>query len=232
MNAFSKTPAAAPQMSEKPGSLPGDLPMGEKLLWQGSPNWRSMALHAMHVRGIAIYFAIILAWCLMSALTTAGNTPAAALISTARLAGFAAVPVALLTLYAWLTAWVTTYTVTTRRVVIRMGLAMPLSLNIPFSKVNGADAKIRKDGTGDITLQLSEKSKLGYVVLWPHVRPWRMARPEPMLRAIPDAARVAQFLARGLAASASVPPIPVALAPEAVVPSRNSVRAPASPAAA
>ena len=31
--------------------------------------------------------------------------------------------------------------------------------------------------------------------LWPHARPWRLQQPEPMLRAVPDAARVAAILA-------------------------------------
>jgi hypothetical protein len=41
-------------------------------------------------------------------------------------------------------------------------------------------------------------------MLWPHARPWRMARTEPMLRGIPDVSRVSQILARALAASAGV----------------------------
>ena len=37
---------------------------------------------------------------------------------------------------------------------------------------------------------------LGHVLLWPHVRPWRYAMPQPMLRAVPDAAALAQMIAQ------------------------------------
>jgi hypothetical protein len=89
---------------------------------------------------------------------------------------------------------------------------------LPFNRIDAAGADLRRDGSGDIALRLSESGKLGYIVLWPHVRRWRMARPEPMLRALPDAAKVAQVLARGLAASASVPvqPMPMLAARETV----------------
>jgi len=41
--------------------LPAPLPQGETVLWQGSPDWRQLALHAFHVRKIAIYFGLMLA---------------------------------------------------------------------------------------------------------------------------------------------------------------------------
>jgi hypothetical protein len=42
--------------------------------------------------------------------------------------------------------------------------------------------------------------RLAYLVLWPHVRPWRLQAPQPMLRAIDDVAAVADLLAEALAA--------------------------------
>ncbi len=58
---------------------------------------------------------------------------------------------------------------------------------------------------------------LGYLVYWPHVRPGRVARPQPMLRAVPNAADVAALLARTcLAANPSgrLAPTARAAAPE------------------
>ena len=43
---------------------------GQAILWQGSPNPRSFALHGFHARKIAIYFAGLLAWCAISAVTS------------------------------------------------------------------------------------------------------------------------------------------------------------------
>jgi hypothetical protein len=185
--------------------LPGPLPEGEALLWQGSPDWRSLARHAFHVKGVAIYFAIILAWCLASSL--ASGTPALHVArSTLRLCGLALVPMALLGLYSWAVAKSTIYTITSKRVTLGIGLAVPMTLNLPFSRIAGAGLKVYPGNTGDIPLTLAQSEKLAYLLVWPHARPWKMARAEPMLRGIPDAPGVASILARALAAEAGVPP--------------------------
>ena len=41
--------------------LPSALPMGERVVWQGAPDWQRLAVHAFHVRKIALYFALMLA---------------------------------------------------------------------------------------------------------------------------------------------------------------------------
>jgi hypothetical protein len=41
---------------------------------------------------------------------------------------------------------------------------------------------------------------LGYATLWPHARPFRLVAPQPMLRALPQAAEVAGILAKAAAA--------------------------------
>ena len=191
----------APQLH----GLPGALPAGETLLWQGSPDWRVLARYAFHVRGVAIYFAVILVWCLASSLAT--GTPALqAARSTARLTGLALVPIALLALYCWAVAKSTTYTITSRRVTLGIGLAVPMTLNLPFTRIQGAGLKVHAGNTGDIVLQLADTEKLAYLLVWPHARPWKMARAEPMLRGIQEAPAVASILARALAAQAGVPP--------------------------
>jgi hypothetical protein len=38
-------------------------------------------------------------------------------------------------------------------------------------------------------------TRIGWLVLWPHVRPWHMARTQPALRCIPEAAQVARLIA-------------------------------------
>jgi len=34
--------------------LPSTLPAGERIVWQGSPDWKQLAVHAFHVRKIAV----------------------------------------------------------------------------------------------------------------------------------------------------------------------------------
>ena len=53
--------------------------------------------------------------------------------------------------------------------------------------------------TADLPLQINGSGKMGWMMLWPHARPWKLGAPEPMLRAVPDGARVAAILSRTLA---------------------------------
>ncbi len=200
-----------PHSLPKLRGLPERLPGGERLLWQGAPDWRRLALDVFHVRGLALYFAAIIAYCLVAAAMD-GTPPQDAAVSTAKLAGAALVPIAFLTGYAWLVARSTVYTLTDQRVVLHFGLALPMTINLPFGKLEAAALKPTANGFGDISLLLNSGDKLAYLVLWPHVRPWRLKRAEPMLRAVADAGRVGQLLARALAASADMP---VPAAPEA-----------------
>jgi len=192
--------------------LPAPLPPGESILWQGAPCWRSMALRAMRVRQFAIYFAILAAWGVLGGLSS--GTPALDVaLSTLRLGALAVLALALLALFAWLVARTTLYTITSRRVVMRVGIALPMTLQIPFGRIHSADLRSWADATGDISLTLSAGERVAYLVLWPHTRPWKIARPLPTLRAVADATSVARILGRALAASAAQPAKSVAAAP-------------------
>ena len=199
-----------------PRGLPGRLPEGERLLWQGAPDTRALMRHAFHIRGVAIYFAVILAWCAATIIShgASGHALRSALTHRAELA---IVPVLLIAVYAWSIQRSTTYSITDRRVVISFGMALPVTFNIPFAKIEGAGLRRYADGTGDLTLQLLPGEKLSYFVLWPHARPWRMARTEPMLRCMADAAGASAILGEALAEHA-------ARVPSAVVPLRKPVR--------
>lgn len=167
--------------------LPSVLPAGERILWQGSPDWRVLARTAFHARAIAVYFAVLAG----VALIGGGNmTGVIATLAVGTLG------VALLHLLAWGTARATLYTLTNRRIVFRIGMALPTCINLPLGLVGSVDLATRRDGTGDVSLTMTAKQRVGYAVLWPHARPWRVATPQPMLRAIPDAATLAALIAR------------------------------------
>jgi hypothetical protein len=186
--------ATAPQT---PSGLPGALPEGETIQWQGGPEWRSLARHAFHVRKVAVYFALLGAVGLAFALGR--ETPPGEIAAMlAWLAVLATAAIGLLTLFAWLTARTTVYTLTNRRLAIRYGIALPVTLNVPYTSVGSAALAVYPEGTGDIPLSLSTTDRVAYLVLWPHARPWKLKRPEPMLRSIPDAGRVAVILGRNL----------------------------------
>jgi hypothetical protein len=98
---------------------------------------------------------------------------------------------------------------------MRIGIVLTVTFNIPFRNIESAGLKVYADGTGDIPLALSADSKIAFVHLWPHARPWRAARPEPMLRDVPDAARVAAIVSQALATAARIPARAIASEPEA-----------------
>jgi hypothetical protein len=199
--------------------LPGRLPAGEAILWQGAPEWRSLARRAFHVRQFSFYFAVLLTWVVASAIMSHGDLLSVAW-SVSILAGLSLAALCVLTLFAWLTSRTTMYTITNRRVVLRFGIALPISINLPFAQIGAAGLREYDDGTGDIPLALLAGQRVAYLVLWPHVRPWRLARAEPMLRTVPEAARAAQILGRALAAAADQPAQPVQAASAGPVDSR------------
>jgi hypothetical protein len=104
-----------------------------------------------------------------------------------------------LALLAWLSARATVYSITTRRIVMRFGIALPMTVNVPFAVIESAALRAHGDGTADLPVRLARGSRVGYLITWPHVRPWHFSRPEPMLRAIADGEHVAALLSAGLA---------------------------------
>jgi Bacterial PH domain len=181
--------------------LPELLPQGECILWQGAPDFRALAARALHVRTVFAYFALLFVWSVGMSLWDGTSFPSAVLIAL-RLVPVALAAAAILALYAFLAQRSTIYTITNRRVVMRFGVALPMTLNVPFAVIGNAALKTYSDGTGEIPLTLTGGDRVSYVALWPHVRPWRTAKPEPMLRAVPNAASVAKTLAAALAEAA------------------------------
>jgi hypothetical protein len=196
--------------------LPERLPSGEEILWQGTPRWDVLARRAFHVRKVGVYFLALIAWTVLSDIRSGGDP----VVSAFWLVIAAALAIGLLTLLARAMARSTLYTITNHRVVMRFGVALPMTVNLPYGKIIGAALRDHGDGTGDIPLTLGPKAKASYLVLWPHVRPWRFSPPEPMLRAIAEAQRVAQILATALRDSAEPEPTQ-----DAAVPSPSAARA-------
>jgi len=190
-----------------PKGIPAPLPAGERILWQGAPQTRPFMKQIFYTRVVMAYVGILLGWCLVSGAESGNIT--GALVACAKFGSLAGGAVALLAGLAWLLARSTTYTITTQRLIIEYGAAMEKTVQIPFTAIAAADFATQPDGTGDIVFTLVPGQKVNYVMLWPHVRPWRMTNAEPSLRAIADASAVANTLSRALAASAGTSPVPL-----------------------
>lgn len=185
--------------------LPERLPAGEVILWQGRPDTWRLAVEALSLYWVAGYFVAFFAW---RAIVAGGVMPFWEAVQTGSpFLVMGAVTCLLLLLIAWVQARATIYTITNRRVAMRIGAALTLTLNLPYRWIGAANLDLRQGGTGTIALSMTGETRLSYLNTWPHVRPWRMKRTEPALRCIPDAARVARILSEAAEARLAEPQV-------------------------
>ena len=189
-------------MSELPSQiseLPQPLPEGERVIWQGKPTYKGLAFRAFHIRAVAVYFVLLMAWKFWSSWSSSHS-----LAEAAGSAAFVLIPaiggLGLLALLTYLFRRASTYTITSKRVLIQTGVALPITMNVPLSKIANADLRSNRDGSGDIPLRIIDDKRVSYVMMWPHIRPWHWRAPEPMLNSVPDVAMVATKLAEAVKA--------------------------------
>jgi hypothetical protein len=183
------------------------LPAGETVLWTGGPERAAIARRVCHTRGVAAYFGVLLAFLLLGGRSPGGAMRDAA-SGAALLVGMGAAVLAFAHVYAALVARSTVYAITERRLVLRIGVAIPAVLNIPFDRVESVDLRTAADGTGDVTVTLTGNARVAYLLLWPHARPWRYAQPQPALRGLRDAVDVGATLAEAVRASVAAADAP------------------------
>ncbi len=206
-------------MTAKPRFPELILPEGERLVWQGRPDAVSLALRMFHMRAVAIYFVMLFAvWTAVG--VTEGRSFASAAAGASALVVPAAITLTLLGFLGWLYSRTTRYTLTSRRAILQFGIALPVSLNVPYAQVASADVRTYRDGTGDIPLAVAGAEPLPFLLLWPYARPWRINAAVPMLRGVPDARAVAELLGENLrtvAGSSTAPAVRRAAAMPAAI---------------
>jgi len=179
--------------------LPADIPEGERVLWFGRPEWVSLARNAYRANWVAAYFGVLAIW---NAVVDSEAGAMAAAIAIGKSLVLGALCLGLLGLLAWLSARTTLYVVTSRRIVMKVGIALPIFFNIPYSQIASAALRTFTDGTGEIPLALAPGRRIALLHLWPHARPFHVANPQPALRCIPDVGEVAQILQKAMVAEA------------------------------
>jgi len=183
--------------------LPERLPGSERLLWQGQPLPGLVAKRIFHLPLVTGYFALMLAWRIGSQLSD-GATLLAALRGSLVLALLAAVAIGILAALARLAASTAVYTLTDKRIVMRIGIVLTVTYNLPLKHIDAAHllplGGKGGGGQGEIALQLRGDTRIAYLNLWPHARPWLFARPQPMLRCLADAQGVSRLLSEAWAA--------------------------------
>lgn len=190
--------------------LPAQPPKGEVILWQGRPQTFALAREALKINWIAGYFVALALW---RGWVMGGGEPATFIAVMLPYLAIGAVTCVILFLIALVQARSTVYTITTARVAMRIGVALTVTLNLPFRQIGAANLAVKPNGTGTIALQTLGDTRISYLVCWPHVRPWHLNRTQPALRAIPDAAAVAKILAEAAETRMSQPIITQTPAP-------------------
>ena len=98
----------------------------------------------------------------------------------------------------YLTARTTTYHVTERRIILQIGIGITKTVNIPLDRILHVEVRDHAGGSRDIALTMRGPDKIGYLALWPHARPWRFSKPQPMLRGLRAADPVERVLGDAL----------------------------------
>lgn len=159
----------------------------EQVLWKGRPQLGLLARSAFHAHTLGAYMAGLAVVALVLGKPDAAIV--AAVLGTAL--------VAILYVLAWASARSTLYILTDTRLIMRIGMAIETRINIPLKQITAAHLALQGErGHGDIAFELAGERLLGTVLLWPHVRPWHYAKPQPSLRSVPDAAALAQSIAQ------------------------------------
>ena len=166
---------------------------GERVFWSGRPVVSRVARDVFHVRWVALYIAVFLFvngchdrlhgldWIAV----LRGGLPLT-VIGLILITGMYAA--------AWLFSRTTNYVVTDLRCVMHVGVALTGCLSLPWSRIANISAAVRDDACGDIALTPKSPNRLRYFSLWPHVRLWRTSAPEPILRCVPQAERIARVM--------------------------------------
>ena len=102
--------------------LPERPPEGERILWQGRPDWWALTWQALSLPWVAGYFLALALWRFVTLIDTAPLSSAFASAFPFVIMG--AVVCALLMIVGFVQARATVYTVTTRRVAMRIGAAL------------------------------------------------------------------------------------------------------------
>jgi hypothetical protein len=172
--------------------FPESLPTSEKVLWQGSPCAWLIAKRIFFLPHLFFYF--LMFSCLALTVNSDVLTLKDLFVKFLSYMSLGMVAIFILLAISFLISSTTMYSITDKRVVMRIGIVLNLSLNIPFSKIETAELKAYPDKSGDISLNLVPDNKIAYLHLWPHCRPWFFSSPRPRLSCLKNVEVIASCL--------------------------------------
>ncbi|HSG54464.1 MAG TPA: photosynthetic complex putative assembly protein PuhB, partial [Paracoccaceae bacterium] len=158
--------------SEPVKGLPERPPEGEHILWQGRPHWWALTRDSLNLYWVAVYFVVLAVWRYVTLMDQV--SAASAFRASFPFIILGGIVCAILLIVGFVQARATVYTITNRRVAMRIGAALTVTLNLPYTQITNASLSLRRNGTGTIALEPGGPLPVGYVMCWPHVRPWQI----------------------------------------------------------
>jgi hypothetical protein len=174
------------------------LPAGERVLWSGGPDRRSIARYFLRERWILGF--VLLTFALQAAdVLQRGDFVAQRLVGIGVLSAvLGAVALGGVWIYAWLLERTSKYVITDRRVYFNIGIVLRADAQVPYTSVDGLDVLRRSDGSADIMLSLADGQEIPWLLLYPHMS-WRGSRRgRPTLRGLVAPQAAADALVAGL----------------------------------
>ena len=160
------------------------LPAGERVLWTGAPDQRSLARYFLRERWLLAFVALSFSLGAAEALQHAdGAIPR--LIGVATLSAvMALIAIVSIRVLAWQMAKTSKYVITDRRMFFNIGIVLRADANIPYSSIETVDLQRRADGSADLMVTLTDEQEIPWLLLFPHMT-WRGSRRgRPTFRAL------------------------------------------------
>jgi hypothetical protein len=180
------------EIDRLPDEVGKSIPLGEKIYWNGKPNWKSFGYHAFGVKYFSIYF-FVCALYSVSQIDSSFSFGAffikyAPYLISGILAGM------ILLFLAYLSARHTCYVITEKRIVIRTGVALVFLLNMPLKNILSIDMKALTKGQGNVIFKVQSKKRIPYLSCWPSVKSGSFLEPIPAFRSIRDIEKIGKLI--------------------------------------
>jgi Bacterial PH domain len=195
------------------------LPAGERVLWRGAPDRRSLARYFFRERWVLGF--VLLTFLLQALDVSRRDFPMQRLLGVAILNGvLALIALASIRFFAARLEKTSGYVITDRRVYFNIGVVLRADANVPYAEVDGVDLRRRSDGSGDLMISLAGSKEIPWLLLFPHLT-WRGSRKgRPTFRALREPQVAADAVVGALREYARTAGIDsTVLAPAAVTPS-------------
>jgi len=178
------------------------LPDGEQILWSAKPEAWQFTRRLMRLEWVVAWFVGLAGLRAYNAWSAGADAMGLIVAASAELP-LALFGLGLLTALGVAMARSTTYVVSAQRLVLQVGVALPITFNVPLRFIDDASVRVRPGAGGDVILTLRQGAKVKAIALWPHSQGWNGDAVKPLMRDLSEIAlnELKPILAKVLEAS-------------------------------